>query len=210
VYSFSVLLISSLVAFAAVTRDITEAWAANDVRRHQTLSPAAGLHVSLPGPIAFSDRVSREQAYFLFERIFAVHGTYEFVPEPDLTIVPGKPGFIFKARWSFRDRRNGTIPVPSFFMSVSAGPPTDGRSSRSRRNACRKGEPAAFLWDGLARLPRRRCPDAVHRPIMTEELRLKVADVCTEFARSPRPPCFPKRGRFRETASFRALAAWVR
>jgi len=124
VYSFSVLLISSLAAFApAVTRDITEAWAANDVGAViRLLSPAAGLHVSLPGPIAFSDRVSREQAYFLFERIFAVHGTYEFVPEPDLTMVPGKPGFIFKARWSFRDRRNGNPYLFRLFFYVGPRP----------------------------------------------------------------------------------------
>jgi regulator of protease activity HflC (stomatin/prohibitin superfamily) len=124
VYSFSVLLVSSLLAFApAVTRDIAEAWAANDVGGViRLLSPAAGLHVSLPGPISFSDRVSREQAYFLFERIFAVHGTYEFVPEPARTIVPGKPGFIFKARWSFRDRRNGNPYLFRLFFYVSPRP----------------------------------------------------------------------------------------
>lgn len=121
---FSVLLVSSLLAFTpAVTRDIAEAWAANDIGAvTRLLSPAAGLHVSLPDPISFSDRVSREQAYFLFERIFAVHGTYEFVPEPDLTLVPGKPGFIFKARWSFRDRRNGNPYLFRLFFFIMPRP----------------------------------------------------------------------------------------
>lgn len=132
-YSFSALLIASLLAFApAVTRDIAEAWAANDVEAVTgLLSPAAGLHVSLPDPIAFSDRVSREQARFLFERIFAVHGTYEFVAEPDLTVVPGKPGFIFKARWSFRDRRNGNPYLFRLFFYVSPrpGPGAEGPAS---------------------------------------------------------------------------------
>jgi hypothetical protein len=108
VYCFSALLVSSLLAFVpSVTRDIGRACAGNSAGAlAKLLSPAAGLHVSLPDPISFSDRLSHEQAYFLFERIFAVHKTFEFVPERELTLVPGKPGFIFKARWSFRDTRN--------------------------------------------------------------------------------------------------------
>ena len=107
-YSFSAFLISSLLAFVpSVTLDIGEACTANSARAlTRLLSPTAGLHVSLPDPISFSDRLSQEQAYFLFERIFAVHRTFEFVPERELTLVPGNPGFIFKARWSFRDTRN--------------------------------------------------------------------------------------------------------
>jgi hypothetical protein len=108
VYSFSAVLISSLLAFIpSVTLDIGRACAANSAGAlTRLLSPTAGLHVSLPDPISFSDRLSQEQAYFLFERIFAVHKTFEFVPERELTFLPGKPGFIFKARWSFRDIRN--------------------------------------------------------------------------------------------------------
>ena len=108
VYSFNAFLISSLLALVpSVILDIGGACTSNSARAlTRLLSPAAGLHVSLPDPISFSDRLSQEQAYFLFERIFAVHRTFEFVPERELTLVPGNPGFIFKARWSFRDTRN--------------------------------------------------------------------------------------------------------
>ncbi len=136
VYSFSALLISSLLAFApSVTRDIGAACAANDAGALTRLfSSAAGLHVSLPEPIAFSDRVSREQAYFLFERVFTSHKTFEFVPERDLTLVGGKPGFIFKARWSFRDTRNDNPYLFRVFFHIVPRPasPAGGAPSSPR------------------------------------------------------------------------------
>lgn len=122
--SFSALLISSFLAFVpSITRDIGLACSENDARVLAALfSPTAGLHVSLPDPISFSDRLSREQAYFLFERIFAVHRTFEFVPERELTVVPGRPGFIFKARWSFRDTRNDNPYLFRVFFNIRPRP----------------------------------------------------------------------------------------
>jgi hypothetical protein len=107
---FIALLISSLLAYVpSATREIGRACAADSAEALAAhFSRAAGLHVDLPDPISFSDRVSRDQAYFLFGRIFAVHKTFEFVPEPEVANVPGRQGFIFKARWSFRDTRNGS------------------------------------------------------------------------------------------------------
>ncbi len=107
--SLIVLLISSWLAYVpGAAKGIERACAADSASAlHVLFSRPAGLYVDLPDPISFSDRVSRDQAYFLFERIFAVHRTFEFVPEPELAHVPGRPGFIFKARWSFRDSRNG-------------------------------------------------------------------------------------------------------
>ncbi len=136
-YFFIALLISSLVAFVpSVTRDIGRACTANSAGAlTRLLSPTAGLHVSFPDPISFSDRLSPEQAYFLFERIFAVHRTFEFVPERELTLVPGKPGFIFKARWSFRDIRNDNPYLFRVFFYIMPRPraPAAGEpSSRSR------------------------------------------------------------------------------
>jgi len=124
VHSIGALLVSSLLALAPfLTRDIGKAFAANDARALSgLLSASAGLHVSLPDPISFSDRVSRQQSYFLLARIFNVHRTFEFVPEPDLSFVPGKPGFIFKARWSFRDTRNGNPYLFRIFFYVRPRP----------------------------------------------------------------------------------------
>lgn len=123
-YSFSAFLISSLLAFVpSVILDIGGACTANSARAlTRLLSPTAGLHVSLPDPISFSDRLSQEQAYFLFERIFAVHRTFEFVPERELTLVPGNPGFIFKARWSFRDTRNDNPYLFRIFFHIIPRP----------------------------------------------------------------------------------------
>jgi hypothetical protein len=136
VYCFSALLVSSLLAFVpSVTRDIGQACAGNSAGAlAKLLSPAAGLHVSFPDPISFSDRLSHEQAYFLFERIFAVHKTFEFVPERELTLVPGKPGFIFKARWSFRDTRNDNpylFRVFFYLMPRQVAPAAGGSSPRA-------------------------------------------------------------------------------
>ena len=182
-YSFSALLISSFLAFVpSVTRDIGVACSENDARALAALfSPTAGLHVSLPDPISFSDRLSREQAYFLFERIFAVHRTFEFVPERELTVVPGRPGFIFKARWSFRDTRNDNPYLFRVFFNISPRPAprarrpfarADGRSSRSRRNAYEERSPGGLLrgdrpGPSLSRIVAR--PSVVHRPGLRPE-----------------------------------------
>lgn len=122
--SFSALLISFFLALVpSVTLDIGRACSENDARALAGLfSPTAGLHVSLPDPFSFSDRLSPEQAYFLFERIFAVHRTFEFVPERELSVVPGRAGFIFKARWSFRDTRNDDPYLFRVFFHVMPGP----------------------------------------------------------------------------------------
>lgn len=135
-HSFSALLISSLLAFIpSLIHDIGAACAANSARGlTRLLSPTAGLHLSLPDPISFSDRLSQEQAYFLFERIFAVHKTFEFVPDPELTLVPGNPGFIFKARWSFRDTRNGSPYLFRIFFYVTPRPRAPKAADRSPRS----------------------------------------------------------------------------
>ena len=63
--------------------------------------------ISLPDPLSFSDQVTGEQATLLFSEIFTRYRTLEFYPESPLVTVPGKPGGIFKAHWSFRDVRTG-------------------------------------------------------------------------------------------------------
>jgi hypothetical protein len=117
-----------------MTRDIARACVGNSAGVLSGLfSPTAGLHVSLPEPISFSDRLSHEQAYFLFERIFAVHRTFEFVPERELTLVPGKLGFIFKARWSFRDTRNDNPYLFRIFFHVMPRPGAPAAGGTSPR-----------------------------------------------------------------------------
>ena len=74
------------------------------------LQPAlaeSAVLISLPDPLSFSDQVSGEQAALLFSQIFAQYRTLEFYREGALVTMPGKPGGIFKAHWSFRDARSG-------------------------------------------------------------------------------------------------------
>jgi hypothetical protein len=63
------------------------------------------LNVSLPEPIYFSDFLSNQQAFFFFKAIFSSYATFEFYSErQDLT--PDKDHYIYKARWSFQDKKN--------------------------------------------------------------------------------------------------------
>jgi hypothetical protein len=115
VLQFSAVLFASLLTFLPpAVRDIERSFLAGDsgvLSRY--FSADVALNVSFPDPIGFSDEVSRDQALFLFEDIFAGYKTFEFAPEGRITSLPGRPGGILKARWSFRDVKNGN---PHLFL----------------------------------------------------------------------------------------------
>jgi hypothetical protein len=67
--------------------------------------PESHINISLPEPISFSDQVSNQQAYFLFQKIFSFYMTFEFYSENQPTSIEGE-GVIIKTRWSFRDKKN--------------------------------------------------------------------------------------------------------
>jgi len=77
VFYFGIVLFSGLLAvLPPVTKDIQRAWLRNSASELLNIfSRTAALNVSLPEPILFSDQVSHEQAYFLFERIFSTYKT---------------------------------------------------------------------------------------------------------------------------------------
>ena len=83
--------------------------------------------ISLPDPLAFSDQVSGEQATLLFSQIFAQYRTLEFYPEGPLVTMPGKPGGIFPAHWSFRDVRTGAGHAFRLFFYLVREPGPAGR-----------------------------------------------------------------------------------
>lgn len=83
--------------------------------------------ISLPDPLAFSDEVSGEQATLLFAQIFAQYRTLEFYPEGPLVTMPGKPGGIFQAHWSFRDVRTGAGHAFRLFFYLVREPGPVGR-----------------------------------------------------------------------------------
>jgi hypothetical protein len=134
VFHFSIALFSGLLALFPVAKDIQQAWLRNSaVELHEVFTKATALNISLPEPILFSDQVSNEQAYFLFERIFSTYKTFEFIPEARLSTSPEWRGLILKARWSFRNTRNNSpyLFEVFFYLIPDPGPP----GSRDRLGA---------------------------------------------------------------------------
>ena len=124
---FGIALFSGLLAvLPPVTKDIQRAWLRNSASELLNIfSRTAALNVSLPEPVLFSDQVSHEQAYFLFERIFSTYKTFEFIPEAGLPTSPEWRGCILKARWSFRNTRNNSpyLFAVFFYLIPDPGPP---------------------------------------------------------------------------------------
>jgi hypothetical protein len=87
-------------------------------------SREAPLLVSLPEPIAFSDMVTDQQAYWVFERLFRSFRTTEFFPESERAPAFHRGGFILKARWAFVDPASGAPAVLQVFLHVRPGTTT--------------------------------------------------------------------------------------
>lgn len=91
----------------------------------ELLTTEGAIPVSLPEPMTLADQLSPEQARLVFERVFASYKTTEFTTEAPPSSLPGSPGLILKARWSFRNKRTGVqYPLrPIYFFAVPAVPP---------------------------------------------------------------------------------------
>lgn len=117
------LLISALtfltLTVTSAAQDIERAFLQNNPKLLSNLfSTQHPINVSLPDPIFFSDQVTHHQAYFLFKKIFAFYSTFEFYSEQQ-TLTPEKASYIFKARWSFRDKKNNDqYPFYIFFFLI--------------------------------------------------------------------------------------------
>lgn len=92
---------------------------------YELLSPEGAIPVSLPDPLSLADQLSTDQTYLVFDRIFSVFKTTEFTTDPELSSLPGSPGMILKARWSFRNKRTGVqYPLRRlYFFVVPVVPP---------------------------------------------------------------------------------------
>ncbi len=92
---------------------------------HELLATEGTIPVSLPEPLSLADQLSPDQTYLEFARIFSVFKTTEFTTDPELSTLPGSPGMILKARWSFRNRRTGVqYPLRRlYFFVVPVVPP---------------------------------------------------------------------------------------
>jgi len=111
-------LVSLLLSLtAAVPDQIERAFLRNDPQLLYSLLPRGeAIGISFPAPISFSDELSGEQAFFLFQKIFRTHTTFEFFPETD-PLRPAREGrYIFKARWSFLDKAGNQSVLQIFFL----------------------------------------------------------------------------------------------
>jgi hypothetical protein len=94
----------------------------------ELMTSEGAIPVSLPEPLSLADLLSPDQADLVFGRIFSVFKTTEFTTDPQLSSLPGLPGSILKARWSFRNERTGDqYPFRVYFFIVPERlPPSAG------------------------------------------------------------------------------------
>lgn len=83
---------------------------------HTLFSQTSHVNISFPEPISFSDQLSNQQAYFLFQKIFSTYTTFEFYSESNIPSFIEKDSYIFKARWSFRNKKNNDLFVFHIFF----------------------------------------------------------------------------------------------
>lgn len=102
----AILLTVLVSTLPATIQDIEKAFLQNNPKLLFALfSSRSSINISLPEPISFSDQLSSQQAYFLFQRTFSSYTTFEFYLESELPSSPEIRNFIFKARWSFKDKK---------------------------------------------------------------------------------------------------------
>lgn len=99
-----------------VSNNIQRAFLQNNPHSLYSLFPD-GYHVnfSFPEPISFSDQLTDQQAYFLFQKIFSDYLTFEFYSLSEAGELQNK-NYIYKARWSFKDKNNNNQYVFHLFF----------------------------------------------------------------------------------------------
>ncbi len=75
------------------------------------------INLSFPEPISFSDQLTKQQAYFLFQKIFSDYLTFEFYSLSETQEFKNND-FIFKTRWSFKDKKNNNQYVFHVFFLI--------------------------------------------------------------------------------------------
>jgi len=111
-------LILFTLAPSSATRTIERAFLQNNAQLLIPLLPEEGrINFSFPEPISFSDQLSNHQTYLLLEKIFTNYITLEFYTERDASL-ESEDSYIFKARWSFQDKKNNQYPMNIYFQLV--------------------------------------------------------------------------------------------
>lgn len=116
-----------ILAFSTpAVKTVEKAFLQNNPRLlYDCLLPDGRILVSMPAPISFSDQLTTQQTVFLFRDIFSAFETLEFFPEKGPGSLGPRAGFILKARWSLRDRRNRNLYVLRVFFYFKAATPAE-------------------------------------------------------------------------------------
>jgi len=121
-----------ITLLSTTTQDIEKAFLQNNPKTLYSLfSAESGINIS------------RQQAYFLFKKIFSSYTTFEFFSESEIPPDIEDESFIFRARWSFRDNKNNNQHVLHIFLFLlnetglddRASPSLSGREGRNPKNA---------------------------------------------------------------------------
>lgn len=124
-------LLLTLSFLSQTTRSIEKAFFQDDPQLlHSLLTTQGHVHISLPEPISFSDQLSTQQAYFFFRQIYATYSTFEFYADNELPVLAKANSFIFKARWSFKNKKNDNQHVFQVFFRLSREKPPNGQNNR--------------------------------------------------------------------------------
>ncbi len=119
--------ILTLSLISQTTRTIEKAFFQDDPRLLSSLfSTQTHIHISLPEPISFSDQMSPEQALLFFRQLYATYSTFEFYGDSDRPLLVKQGSFIFKARWSFRNKNTNNQYVLQAFFRLVREPPRQG------------------------------------------------------------------------------------
>jgi hypothetical protein len=132
-------LVSILIFLSSVLPPTTEAievsFLQNNPRMlYKIFSSQSSITISLPEPISFSDQLSHQQAYFLFRKIFSSYLTFEFYSESELPLTVEETYYIFKARWSFKNKKNNNQYVFHIFIYLIKEPDPSGLKLLSNRS----------------------------------------------------------------------------
>lgn len=127
-------LISCLITLSLLVSPTTDAIEMSFLQNnpkmlYELFSSRDSIHISLPEPISFSDQLSNQQAYFLFRKIFSSYLTFEFYSESELPSEIEENYYIFRARWSFKNKKNNNQYVFRIYFYLVKEIGSQGRNS---------------------------------------------------------------------------------
>ncbi|MGD0782316.1 MAG: hypothetical protein ABSA30_05600 [Candidatus Aminicenantales bacterium] len=116
-------LIAAFLSFySTIPRTVERAFLENNPAVLASLfSKDSPLLISLPEPMAFSDMVTDEQAYWVFERFFRSFRTTEFFSVSDHPPLFANGSFIMKSRWALIDPSTSEPWVLQVFLFIRPG-----------------------------------------------------------------------------------------